>query len=69
MANEKKAKRYTPEERKAYYIGVGAAIGKRGSKGIAAIVIDMPVLLAKSFYNGFEYQYHKKKFKRNNKGR
>lgn len=58
MSNEKKAKRYTAEERKAYYIGVGACIGNR--KSISKAMKNMPEHVKKSFMNGFDDQLTKK---------
>ena len=66
MATDKKSKRYTAEERKAYYMGVGACIGNR--KAIAETLKQMPPHVKNSFHNGFDDQL-KRKFKNNKKGR
>lgn len=47
-----KVKRYSAEEKKAYYMGVGAYIGY--GKAIKTVASRMSSQAKQSFYNGFD---------------
>ena len=46
------AKRYTAEEKRAYYMGVGACIGH--SRAVKQITKKMSPVEKQSFFNGFD---------------
>ena len=47
-------KQYSAEEKRAYYIGVGASIGMGRVKNIKKAALGMTPAEKKSFYNGFD---------------
>ena len=61
--------RYSAKERRAYYMGVGAAIGN--ARVIGVVVRSLPKDEKNSFYNGMDYALTKKLrgIKKNKKGR
>lgn len=54
MNKEKSTARYSASERKAYYMGVGAAIGFGKVEEIKKAARKMTEKDRKSFYNGFD---------------
>lgn len=52
MENKKQETRYTADEKKAYYMGVGACIGY--GKAIKAVSRRMSSKERQSFFNGFD---------------
>ena len=68
----KETKRYSAAERKAYYIGIGAAIGLGRTQNIKRATSKMDEKEKRSFYNGFDETMLKKPrgyFNNNQKGR
>ena len=61
--------RYSAKERRAYYMGVGAAIGN--ARVIGVVVRSLPKAEKESFYNGMDDTMRKKLagIKKNKKGR
>lgn len=53
-------RRFTVEERRAYYMGVGAAIGFGKISAIKRAANKMRPAEKKSFYNGFDDGFMKK---------
>ena len=53
----KQAKKYSAAEKKAYYMGLGAAIGF--GKGIKKTMSKMSVAEKNSFRNGFDSRFDK----------
>ena len=54
-------KQFSSEERKAYYMGVGAAIGFGKSAEIKRVTSNMTAEEKKSFNNGFDDRIMRKK--------
>ena len=54
-------RRFTAEERRAYYMGVGAAIGFGKVSAIKRAANKMSPMAKKSFYNGFDDRFMKNK--------
>lgn len=54
MVEKRENKRYTSAERKAYYMGVGAAIGFGKTREIDKVRKRLSPIEKKSFYNGFD---------------
>ena len=61
MKQGKKA--YTPEEKRAYYMGVGAWIGFGRTGSIQRAIKNMSPAVKKSFLNGFDKAALRKKKK------
>ena len=59
MSNVKRQAQYSAKEKKAYYLGKGAGIGK--GKGIKLFVGTLSSAEKESFYNGFDSVFLKQK--------
>lgn len=59
----KKKQKYSADEKKAYYIGVGAGIGFGRGKNISKMMKSMSAQEKQSFQNGFESGMLKKNWK------
>lgn len=55
-------KKYSYKEKKAFYLGVGAAIGCGRTSQIKRVTAKMTPEEKKSFYNGFDDYSIRKKF-------
>lgn len=55
--------RYTAEERRAYYIGVGACMGYGRNGAIHKTLKEMTPAEKKSFYNGFDHYTRKRNWR------
>ena len=56
-------KKYSANERKAYYMGIGAAIGFGRVSEIKKVVSSMTKAEKESFYNGFDDRFTRRKVK------
>ena len=59
-----KEKKYSVEEKKAYYIGIGAGIGFGRTKNIQKMMKSMTAQEKKSFQNGLDDGMSKKYWKK-----